>query len=151
MLDRAAGNLEPILLVDDEPYVLRWLAHHLTRAGYRVETAGDGETALARARELRPALVLLDYHLPRMDGFAVCAEIKGDPDLSGTHVILMSASEVVAGCDWVPVGGAPDEFMPKPFRPGEVVRRVRAVLSAALDASLACPAPAGPLPSYAAA
>ncbi|WP_146617588.1 response regulator, partial [Burkholderia multivorans] len=58
----------PILLVDDERYVLRWLAWHLTRAGYRVATARDGEAGLARARELHPPLIFLDARLPEMAG-----------------------------------------------------------------------------------
>ena len=71
--------LGPILLVDDEPYMLRWLAWHLTRAGYRVATAADGAAGLARARELHPALIFLDARMPRLDGCAVCAEVLGGP------------------------------------------------------------------------
>jgi DNA-binding response OmpR family regulator len=119
----------PILLVDDEPYMLRWLAHVLTRAGYRVATAGDGAAGLARARELHPALIFLDLHMPRLDGGAVCAAVRGDPTLAGTHVILMSASPAPApdACEWR--DGRPDEYLAKPCRPREVLRRVAAVLA----------------------
>jgi DNA-binding response OmpR family regulator len=125
-----AGPLGPILLVDDEPYVLRWLAWHLTRAGYRVETAGGGEAGLARARALRPPLIFLDGRMPRMDGYAVCAELRRDPALAGTHVILMSAGERPAPGAWDWRGGAPDEYLAKPCSPREVTRRARAVLGA---------------------
>jgi DNA-binding response OmpR family regulator len=118
----------PILLVDDEPYVLRWLAWHLTRAGYRVETAGDGESGLARARALRPPLIFLDARLPLLDGAAVCDEIRRDPALAGTHVILLSAGERPAPGAWEWGGGAPDEWLAKPCSPREVTRRARAVL-----------------------
>jgi DNA-binding response OmpR family regulator len=122
------GSMGPILLVDDEPYVLRWLAWHLTREGYRVETASDGEAGLARARELRPPLIFLDARMPRMDGDTVCDEIRRDPALSGTYVILLSAGEPPAAGEWGRRGGAPDEYLAKPCRPGEVTRRARAVL-----------------------
>jgi DNA-binding response OmpR family regulator len=124
------GRMGPILLVDDEPYVLRWLAWHLTRAGFRVETASDGETGLARARELRPPLIFLDARLPLLDGDAVCDEIRRDPALSATHVILLSAGERPGGGGWGQRAGAPDEYLAKPCRPLEVTRRARAVLSA---------------------
>ena len=66
----AAGETGPgpILLVDDEPFMLRWLTWHLTRAGYRVATAPDGAAGLARARALRPPLIFLDARMPRLDG-----------------------------------------------------------------------------------
>jgi DNA-binding response OmpR family regulator len=121
-------RLGPILLVDDEPYVLRWLAWHLTREGYRVETASDGESGLARARELRPPLIFLDARLPLLDGYAVCDEIRRDPTLVGTHVIVLSAGERPPPGAWEWGGGAPDEYLAKPCRPGEVTRRARAVL-----------------------
>jgi DNA-binding response OmpR family regulator len=125
--DAAAGR-GPILLVDDEPYVLRWLAWHLTREGYRVETASDGEAGLARARALHPPLIFLDATLPLMDGYTVCDEIRHDPRLAGTHVILLSASEPPAAGEWGWGGGAPDEYMTKPCSRAEVTRRARAVL-----------------------
>lgn len=118
----------PILLVDDEPYLLRWLAWPLTRAGYRVATAADGAAGLARARALRPALIFLDARMPRLDGCAVCAAVRGDPALAGTHVILMSADAGPApgAGEWR--AGRPDEYLAKPCRPAEVLRRVAAVL-----------------------
>jgi DNA-binding response OmpR family regulator len=143
MLDQAdvaggpagAAGPGPILLVDDEPYVLRWLAWHLTRAGYRVETASDGEAGLARVRELRPPLIFLDAGLPLLDGDTVCAEIRRDPALAGTHVILLSARERPPAGDRGDRDWAPDDYLVKPCRPGEVTRRARAVLGAPQDAS----------------
>jgi CheY-like chemotaxis protein len=117
----------PILLVDDEPYVLRWLTHLLTRAGYEVATAADGEAALSRARELHPSLIFLDLKLPRMDGCSVYDEIRRDPDLSGTHVVVLSASEWPEEGPWGWVC-APDAFLAKPIRPREIVEQARVVL-----------------------
>jgi two-component system phosphate regulon response regulator PhoB len=138
MVDRSGGNGKqkaavwrgPILLVDDEPYVLRWLAWHLTREGYRVETASDGEAGLARVRELRPPLIFLDAGLSLLDGDTVCAEIRRDPALAGTRVILLGAGEPPACCGCGGHAGAGDEYLRKPFRPGEVTRRARAILGA---------------------
>ena len=118
----------PILLVDDEPFMLRWLAWHLTRAGYQVATAADGAAGLARARALRPPLIFLDARMPRLDGAAVCAEVRGDPALAGTHVILMSAGAAPEPGAWAWRDGVPDEYLAKPCRPAEVLRRVSAVL-----------------------
>src|SRR5437870_33598 len=81
----------PILVIDDEPYILRALSYLLIREGYQVETAADGVDGLARIRELRPPLVFLDIMMPRLNGYEVCQEIKRDPDLAGTYVIMLSA------------------------------------------------------------
>jgi DNA-binding response OmpR family regulator len=132
----AVAQRGPILLVDDEPYVLRWLAWHLTREGYRVETASDGEAGLTRMRELHPPLIFLDVGLPLLDGDSVCAEIRRDPALAGTHVILLSARERPRAGDGGDRDRAPDDYLVKPCRPGDVTRRARAVLGAPRDASL---------------
>src|SRR5438477_8482226 len=81
----------PILLVDDEPYILRSLSYLLTREGYAVETASNGEDGLARVRLLRPPVVFLDIMMPRMNGYEVCAQIRQDPGLVQTYVIMLSA------------------------------------------------------------
>jgi two-component system phosphate regulon response regulator PhoB len=114
---------------EDEADVLRWLAWHLTREGYRVETASDGEAGLARARALRPPLFFLDHRMPRLDGYAVCEEIRRDPTLVGTHVIVLSAGERPPPDAWEwRGGGVPDEYLAKPCSPREVTRRAQAVL-----------------------
>ena len=118
----------PILLVDDEPFMLRWLTWHLTRAGYPVATAADGAAGLARARALRPPLIFLDARMPQLDGGAVCAELRADPALAGTHVILMSAGAAPEPGAWEWGAGRPDEYLAKPCRPAEVLRRAGAVL-----------------------
>jgi CheY-like chemotaxis protein len=131
-LPGTAPRQGPILLVDDAPYVLRWLSHVLTRAGYRVETAADGEAGLARARELRPPLIFLDAKMPRMDGYAVCDALRRDPALAGTHVILLGTGidwAAAAGEPWSLFGGGPDEYMVKPLRPGEILARTHRALA----------------------
>ncbi len=119
----------PILVVDDEPYILRSLRYLLAREGYEVETASDGEEGLARVRALRPRVVFLDIMMPRMSGYEVCEQIKADPLLAETYVIMLSARGQQGDRERGFLGGA-DEYMTKPFSPREVAARVRAVLTA---------------------
>src|SRR5512134_1738292 len=109
-----------ILVVDDEPKVARLARDYLEKNGYRVLTAGDGNTALAAARRERPDLILLDLMLPGMDGREVCRE-------SDTPIIMLTAlseeSDQVVGLEL----GA-DDYVTKPFSPKALVARVRAVL-----------------------
>jgi DNA-binding response OmpR family regulator len=117
----------PILLVDDEPYILRSLSYLLAREGYAVEMASNGEEALARLHEVRPPLVFLDIMMPRMNGYEVCEQIKQDPALATTYVIMLSAKGQQIDRERGMLGGA-DEYMTKPFSPREVAQRVHALL-----------------------
>jgi DNA-binding response OmpR family regulator len=114
----------PILLVDDEPYILRSLSYLLTREGFTVETASNGEEGLARLRQLRPPLVFLDIMMPRMNGYEVCEQIKQDPAIASTYVIMLSAKGQQIDRERGLLGGA-DEYMTKPFSPREIAQRVR--------------------------
>lgn len=125
----AENESSPILIVDDEPYILRSLRYLLAREGYEVETASDGEEGLARVRALRPRVVFLDIMMPRMSGYEVCEQIKADPLLAETYVIMLSARGQQSDRERGFLGGA-DEYMTKPFSPREVASRVRAVLTA---------------------
>jgi DNA-binding response OmpR family regulator len=124
----ADGARTPILVVDDEPYILRSLRYLLAREGYDVETASDGEEGLARVRETRPRLVFLDIMMPRMSGYEVCEQIKQDPSLAETYVIMLSARGQQSDRERGFLGGA-DEYMTKPFSPREVAARARAILN----------------------
>jgi two-component system phosphate regulon response regulator PhoB len=116
-----------ILVVDDEPFILRALTFVLNREGYRTVTAANGEEALLRMRELRPDLVFLDVMMPKKNGFEVCQEAKRDPDLSRIFIILLTAkgqeSDRVKG-----LAAGADEYMTKPFSPSEVLARVREIV-----------------------
>jgi DNA-binding response OmpR family regulator len=119
----------PILVIDDEPYILRSLSYLLTREGYWVETAGNGEEGLARCRDLRPSLVFLDIMMPRMNGYEVCRRIRQDQELADTYVVMLSAKGQQVDRERGILNGA-DEYMTKPFSPREVAQRVRSLLSA---------------------
>jgi two-component system, OmpR family, alkaline phosphatase synthesis response regulator PhoP len=118
----------PILLVDDEPYILRSLSYLLTREGYAVETASNGEEGLERLRMVHPPLVFLDIMMPRMNGYEVCEQIKQDPALATTYVIMLSAKGQQIDRERAMLGGA-DEYMTKPFSPREVAERVHTLLA----------------------
>jgi two-component system, OmpR family, alkaline phosphatase synthesis response regulator PhoP len=120
-------SAKTILVVDDEPFILRALTFVLNREGYRTISASNGEEALARIREERPALVFLDVMMPRKDGFEVCREIKDDPVTAGVHIILLTAKGQDADRERGLAAGA-NEYMTKPFSPSEVVSRVREVV-----------------------
>ncbi|HEY3079878.1 MAG TPA: response regulator [Chloroflexota bacterium] len=122
-MDNTRAN-PTILVIDDEPYILRSLSYLLSREGYTVETATNGEEGLAHVRSLRPPLVFLDIMMPRMDGYEVCEQIKQDPTLAGTYVIMLSAKGQQIDRERGLLGGA-DEYMTKPFSPRDIARRVR--------------------------
>ena len=79
-----------ILVVDDDATVRDLVVRHLERAGFAVVAARGGQEGLRLVRELRPAAVTLDIMMPDLDGWTVLAAIKGDPELAGTPVVLMS-------------------------------------------------------------
>ena len=118
----------PILVIDDEPYILRSLSYLLSREGYSVETATNGEAGLERVRNLRPPLVFLDIMMPNMNGYEVCEQVKQDPNLEDTYVIMLSAKGQQIDRERGLLGGA-DEYMTKPFSPREVAQRVRSILA----------------------
>jgi len=79
-----------VLVVDDDATVRELVERHLERAGFAAVTARGGHEGLRLARELRPAIVTLDIMMPDLDGWTVLAAIKGDPELAGIPVVLMS-------------------------------------------------------------
>jgi DNA-binding response OmpR family regulator len=121
MTSGAAGN---VLVVDDEPVVRDVLSRYLSREGYAVSQAADGEEALMSIRSAAPSVVVLDLMLPRLSGLDVLKLVRMESDLP---VIILSAraseEERIAGLKH----GA-DDYIVKPYSPREVVERVRAVL-----------------------
>jgi two-component system, OmpR family, alkaline phosphatase synthesis response regulator PhoP len=81
-----------ILVVDDEPDILKVVVFRLKKLGHEVITAMDGQQGLEMIRSQRPNLVVLDYRMPVMDGIQVCRTVKQDPVLRDTFVIMLSAS-----------------------------------------------------------
>lgn len=124
----SAGGAGPararVLVVEDEEPLARLVSSYLEREGFRVEVAGDGEQAVALARELRPDVIVLDLMLPGIDGIEACRRIRG---FSDAYVVMLTArAEEVDKIVGLAVGA--DDYVIKPFSPGELVARVRAML-----------------------
>ena len=113
-----------VLVVDDQPDIVRLVRDYLERAGFEVLTASDGDQALQVARRSHPDLVILDLSLPKLDGLDVARALRRDGDVP---IIMLTArteeSDRVAGLEL----GA-DDYVTKPFSAREMVARVRAVL-----------------------
>lgn len=116
-----------ILVVDDDRQIVRLVRAYLEQAGYDVQTAYDGETALQAIRRDRPDLVVLDLMLPGRDGWEITRVLREDPALAGIPIIMLTArvedTDKIVGLEL----GA-DDYVTKPFNPRELVARVRAVL-----------------------
>jgi len=116
-----------ILVVEDDEHIQQLVGYHITRAGYQVTYADDGETALKLLEEAPPDLLVLDIMLPGLDGLSLLHRIRRHPLLSGLPVLLLTAKgedeDVAKGLD----GGA-DDYVTKPFSPKVLVARVKAAL-----------------------
>lgn len=123
----AVSTVTHVLVVDDDPEIVRLLRAYLEQSSYRVSTANDGETALRILRRERPHLMILDLMLPDRNGWDITRVVRGDATLSYLPIIMLTAriedSDKIIGLEL----GA-DDYITKPFNPREVVARVRAVL-----------------------
>jgi two-component system alkaline phosphatase synthesis response regulator PhoP len=115
---------ELILVVDDEPKIVKQARDYLEQSGYRVLEASDGKTAMAQARHERPDLVVLDLNLPEMDGLDVCRALRRESDVP----IIMLTARVDETDRLIGLELGADDYITKPFSPRELVARVRAVL-----------------------
>jgi CheY-like chemotaxis protein len=126
-----ARDARRVLVVDDEPEIRNLLERTLSARGFTVDTAPDGEEALARVAARRPALVLLDAMLPRIHGFEVARRLRADPRTRDVPVVMMTA--VYRGWrfaqDAREAYGAED-YIEKPFRLDDLIRRIDVVLEA---------------------
>jgi CheY-like chemotaxis protein len=117
-----AGEL--VLVIDDSPTITKVVQLVLTKAGYNVQTAVDGEAGLEAVRAQRPDLILLDFVMPRMNGYQFCRELVGDPKLRDIPVVLMSAKGDQVGERFVKVMGIVD-YITKPFSPEAITAVVQ--------------------------
>ncbi len=112
-----------ILIVDDTPQTLQWIATLLREHGYEVRGAINGAMALRSAKMDPPELILLDVSMPHMDGYEVCQRLKADPDTADIPVIFVSSlTEVLSKVRAFEVGGA--DYITKPLQMEEVVARI---------------------------
>jgi len=115
---------DKILIVEDEIVLQETLAYNLNHQGYSVDTAGDGKSAIEKARLINPDLILLDIMLPGMDGFEVCRILRQEMN---TPILMLTARDDeidrVVGLE---VGA--DDYLIKPFSMRELIARVKALL-----------------------
>jgi DNA-binding response OmpR family regulator len=115
-----------ILVVDDEPYMVRSLSFVLRKEGYDVRTASDGNEALAVVEEFDPDVVFLDLMMPGRDGYEVCHTLRNDPRYSDRppYIIILTCKGQDVDRYKGFLEGA-DEFITKPFSPVEVAERLK--------------------------
>ena len=115
-----------ILLIDNEPDIIKTVGFRLRKLGYTVHTAVDGAEGLSRALELKPDLIITDFFLPKLDGLRLCQHVKADQACKNIPVIICSGSVM----DDAPPEGAEvaDAYLPKPFDDDQFVATVRRLL-----------------------
>jgi len=113
-----------VLIIEDEPELVKVLRSYLEQAGYVVLTAYRGDSGLSIWEHKRPDLVILDLNLPGMDGLDIAREIRH----KGNTPLIMVTARVEEADRLVGLELGADDYIPKPFSPREVVARVRAVL-----------------------
>lgn len=119
------GDKERILLVEDEPAMRIAIQDALEAEGYRVLTASDGQTGLERALKEKPALILLDVMLPKLNGFELCARLR---QLSNPVPVLMLTAKGFVGDRVAGLDAGADDYLVKPFAFAELVARIHSLL-----------------------
>ena len=115
---------EKILVVEDEISLQETLLYNLEKQGYQVEVVGDGHSALEKARQFRPDLMILDIMLPGMDGFEVCRVLR--QEMNPLVLMLTARDDEIDRVVGLEVGA--DDYMTKPFSMRELMARVKAML-----------------------
>ena len=120
-----------ILVVDDEPDILKIVIFRLEKIGYEVDQAADGEEALGLIKDKKPDVVLLDIMMPKLNGLDVLAQMKKDAEMKKIPVIILTA--LIQDLTKVKslMGGADDYLMKSEVMPGEVIKKVEGVLEKA--------------------
>ena len=117
-----------ILIVEDDKFLRELITQKLSKEGFNVSEAVDGEEGIKKIKEEKPQLVLLDLILPGIDGFEVLSRMKEDPIVSSTPVIILSnlgqKEDVEKGLKL----GAVDYLIKAHFTPGEIIEKIRGIL-----------------------
>jgi DNA-binding response OmpR family regulator len=118
-----------VLLIEDEPNLIEAIRFILTRAGWSVQTHSDGASAVARIREARPRVLILDVMLPGRSGFDILDELRADPEFAALPVLMLTARGQNADRERAARAGV-SRFMSKPFSNAEVLDSVNALAGA---------------------
>lgn len=113
------SNNKLILVVDDDTDLVEMVAMKLESKNFRVAKAYDGVEAMAKIKEERPALMILDVMMPRKDGYTLCDELKKSEEYKGIVIILLTAvTSAISSTNYTHLGGKTtlaDDFIPKPI------------------------------------
>jgi two-component system, OmpR family, alkaline phosphatase synthesis response regulator PhoP len=116
-----------ILIVDDEPDILELIEYNLTKEGYQVYTATNGQEGVAAAKKIMPDLIILDVMMPKMDGIEACRIMRAMPEFKNTFMVFLTArSEEYSEIAGFNVGA--DDYIAKPIKPRSLISRINAIL-----------------------
>jgi len=121
-----------ILIADDTPSEAALMASVVTKLGHEAQTVGDGETCLRTARTLKPALILLDVVMPKLDGYQTCRRLRKDPEVGSVPVIMVSSKDQESDRYWGEKQGA-TRYVTKPFTPDTLAEAIQACLPVPSD------------------
>jgi len=116
-----------ILCVDDEPDILEIIKYNLSSEGYNVLTANDGLSAISKAKEIIPNLIIIDIMMPKMDGIEACEKLRADQKFNDTIIMFLTAR----GEDYSHVAAyevGADDYVTKPVKPKVLVSKVKGLL-----------------------
>ena len=122
-----------VLVVDDMEQIVRLVEINLTRKGYEVITAGDGEEALRKVLAEMPDLVISDITMPRMDGHVLLEKLRSEPMTQGIPFILLTVKAHDIDV-WEGVDAGADAYLTKPFVPQDLIDTVERVLNRKTEA-----------------
>ncbi|OGW85140.1 MAG: hypothetical protein A3C35_03210 [Omnitrophica bacterium RIFCSPHIGHO2_02_FULL_46_11] len=116
--------MKRILVVDDEPYIVKMVESRLKANGYEVLSALDGQAGLDKAKQEKPDLIILDLMLPKVDGYEVCATLKQDSRYQNIPIILFSAKAAEEDQRMGLEDCGADGYLTKPFEPQALLSKV---------------------------
>jgi len=120
-------NKIKILLIEDERDICKMLTHVLTKQGYEVAAAFDGIEGLSKVKIFRPALVLLDVNMPRIDGLQILEQLKTSPETSHIHVVMCTARAHIDDVEKA-LGMGAEGYVAKPFSIVRLLSKIKDVL-----------------------
>jgi twitching motility two-component system response regulator PilH len=131
-LDAAEGSVREsrrrsVLIVDDSPTETHILFNTLSKAGFTVETAANGEEGVAMAVRLHPDVILMDVIMPKLNGFQATRQLRRDPSTADIPVIIITTKDQETDRTWGLRQGAVD-YLVKPVDPGELLERIEAAV-----------------------
>jgi two-component system, OmpR family, alkaline phosphatase synthesis response regulator PhoP len=116
-----------VLIAEDDPQSAELLEAYLADCGYAIQTAADGQETLQKLQDWRPDLILLDVMMPRISGFQVCKQVRADPQVRATAILMITALDQPSDIERA-VDAGTDDFLTKPINKKELLLRVQALL-----------------------